>query len=261
MTRAFLIGIFGTLIGCCTATYLAGCINRYAWLYCCQKRIKIREPFMSTKFVAAIAVLSVVTATVALAQGRPASKASKADVQNLVGSIKSDKTKLAQYCEITKLEIQSDALAQKNQNDPKLDALGKQMEDLAAKLGPDYTRITASDLDEASGALFDDLSKSCNVGFEPRQAAPKASKADVQTLVTSIKSDKTKLTQFCGITKLATQAGALAQKNRNDPKLQALGKQMDDLAAKLGPDYERITASELDNASAALFDDLSKSCK
>jgi len=216
---------------------------------------------MSTKFVTAIAVLTTVAATVAFAQDKTAPKASKAEVQKLVGGIKGDKTKLTQYCEITKLEIQSNALAQKNENDPKLEALGKQMDDLAAKLGPDYERVANSELDDASEALFDDLSKSCNVGFEPLQAAPKATKADVQKLVNSIKSDKTKLTQFCGITKLANQTGELAQKNKNDPKLEALGKQMDDLAAKLGPDYERITTSELDDASAAPLGDLYKSCK
>ena len=56
------------------------------------------------------------------------------------------------------------------------------MDGLSAKLGPDYERITNSDLDDASAALFDDLSKSCNVGFKPEQAAPKVTKADVQNL-------------------------------------------------------------------------------
>jgi hypothetical protein len=229
----------------------------YRW----QNQGKIREPFMRTQFVAAIAVLTAVTTTGAFAQGQTAPKASKAEVQKLVGNIKSDKTKLAQYCEITKLEIQSNALAEKNENDPKLEGLGKQMDDLSAKLGPDYQRITGSDLDDASSALFDDLSKSCNVGFKPQPAAPKVTKADVQNLVNGIKGDKTKLSQFCGMTKLATQAAALAQKNKNDPKLQALGKQMDDLSEKLGPDYERITTAELDDASAAPLTDLYKSCK
>jgi len=216
---------------------------------------------MNTKFVAAVAVVTAITTTVAFAQGQTAPKASKADVQKLVGGIKSDKAKLAQFCEITKLEVQAGALAQKNQNDPKLEAIGKQMDDIAAKIGPDYEKIINSDLDDASSALFDDLSKSCNVGFAAPQAAPKATKADVQKLVGSIKGDKIKLSQFCEVTKLASQAGALAQKNRNDPKLQTLGKQMDDLTAKLGPDYERITTAELDEASAAPLDDLYKNCK
>ena len=215
---------------------------------------------MSTQFVAAIAVLTAITATGAFAQGQAAPKASKAKILKFVGSIKGDKTKLAQYCEITKLEIQSNALAEKNENDPKLEGLGKQMDDLSAKLGPDYQRITGSDLDDASSALFDDLSKSCNVGFKPQQAAYKVTKADVQNLVSSIKGDKAKLAQFCGITKLATRPH-MAQKNKNDPKLQALGKQMDNLSEKLGSDYERITTAELDDASAAPLTDLYKSCK
>ena len=159
---------------------------------------------MSIKIVAAIAVVTAVTATAAFAQGQAAPKASKAEVQKLVGGIKSDKAKLAQYCQITKLEVQSNALAQKNQNDPKLEALGKQMDDIAGKLGPDYVQIINADLDDASAALFDDLSKSCNVGFEAPQAAPKVSKTDVLKLVGSIKGDKTKFAQFCEVTKLSS---------------------------------------------------------
>jgi hypothetical protein len=216
---------------------------------------------MNTKFVAAIAVVTAMTSTVAFAQGQTAPKASKADVQKLVEGIKSDKAKFAQFCEITKLEVQAGALSQKNQNDPKLETIGKQMDDIAAKIGPDYEKIINSDLDDASAALFDDLSKSCNVGFAAAQAAPKVTKADVQKLVGSIKGDKTKLAQFCEVTKLASQAGALAQKNRKDPKLQTLGKQMEDINAKLGPDYQRVTTSDLDEASTAPLDDLYKSCK
>ncbi len=216
---------------------------------------------MNTKFVAAITVLTAITATVTWAEDQTAPKASAAEVQKVLQGIKSDKAKFAQFCDITKLEIQSDALAQKNQNDPKLEALGKQMDDSAAKLGPDYQRIINSELDDASTALFDDLSKSCNVGYEPLQAAPKASKADVQKLANTMKNDKAKLTQFCELTKLSSQAGALAQKNQKDPKLQALEKKMDEIAAKLGPDYEKIITSDLDEASAVPLDDLAKSCR
>ncbi len=194
---------------------------------------------MSTKFVAAIAVLTAVGAAVAFAQGQ-APKANKADVQRLVDSIRADKTKFSQYCEITKLEVQGDAIAQKNRNDPKLQEIGRQMQAATAKLGPDYTRIISSQLDSASGALFDDLSKSCNVGFQGAQPAPKASKGEVQRLVDGIKSDRSKFSQFCSLSKLSDQAGAIAQKNQNDPRLQALGKQMGDISAKLGPDYDRI---------------------
>ena len=194
---------------------------------------------MNTKFVAAIAVLTAATATVAFAQGQTAPKASKAEVQKVLDGVKNDKGKLAQFCDITKLEVQATALSQKNQNDPKLQDLGKQMDAIAAKLGSDYQRIINSELDDASAALFDDLSKSCNVGFQPLQAAPKVSKADVQKLANTLKTDKTKLSQFCELTKLASQAGALAQKNQKDPKLQDLEKKMDEIAPKLGPDYDK----------------------
>jgi len=214
---------------------------------------------MSTRCVSVIAVLTVITATVAFAQGQTAPKASKAEVQKVVGSIKGDKAKLAQFCEITKLDVQAGALAQKNPKDPKLKELSQRMGDIAAKLGPDYERVVKSDLDQESAALFDDLSKSCNV--KPLQAAAKVTKADVQKLVDSIKSDKEKLDGFCTQTKLANQAGALAQKNRKDPRLKDITKQIDDLGAKLGPDYQRILASDLDSTSSALLDNLYKNCR
>jgi hypothetical protein len=116
---------------------------------------------MKTAFVAAIAVLLVVSATGAFAQAQVAPKASKAEVQNLVDSIKSDKAKFAQSCDYAKLVDQADALAQKNQNDPKLEALDNQMDDIAAKIGPEFEKIANSDMDEASAALLQDLAKSC----------------------------------------------------------------------------------------------------
>jgi Skp family chaperone for outer membrane proteins len=217
---------------------------------------------MNTRIVATITVLTAVTAAAAFAQSQTAPKVTKADVEKLIEEIKKDKTKFGQYCEITKLEVQSDALAQKNQNDPKLDELEKEMEDLATKLGPDYQRVTGSELDEASVALFDDLAKSCNVGFEPAKAGPKATKAEVQKVDDGIKNDPQKLAKFCEMTKLINQAGALAQQGKSDdPKLQSLETQIDDIAAALGPDYERISTSDLDEASSAPLSDLSKSCK
>jgi hypothetical protein len=216
---------------------------------------------MSIKFVAAVAVLSTVAATVALAQGQAAPKASKAEVQKVVDGIKSDKAKLDQYCEITKLEVQASALAQKNENDPKLKDFDKQADEIAAKLGADYGRIVNSEIDEPSAALFDDLAKSCDIGFQPPQAAPKASKDDVLKLVDGIKSDKAKSADFCQVTKLQIEADALAQKNDNDPKLKELGQHINEIAAKLGPDYGRVVTSEMDEASGALLDGLAKSCK
>ncbi len=215
---------------------------------------------MRTRVVVATAVLTAV-ATLAFAQNQAPPKATQAEVEKLIASIKADKAKLGQFCELTKLEVQATSLAQKNPEDPKLQDLGKQMEDIATKLGPDYERITSAELDDASSALLDDLSKSCNVGFVPAEAPPKATKADVQKLVDSIKNDKAKYSQFCDMTKLIGQAGALAQKNPSDPKLQDLAKQINGIAANLGPDYQKITTSDLDEASTALLNDLFKSCK
>jgi hypothetical protein len=47
------------------------------------------------------------------------------------------------------------------QNDPRLQELDKQMEQLTKKLGPDFARIAGSDLDEEGEALFTGLSNSC----------------------------------------------------------------------------------------------------
>jgi hypothetical protein len=110
--------------------------------------------------IAAIAVLIVVTATEAYAQGQEP-KASKAEVQKLVNSIKSDKTKFAQSCDYAKLVNQASALAEKNQNDPRLEALDNQTDDIAAKIGPDFEKIANSDMDDASAALLQDLAKTC----------------------------------------------------------------------------------------------------
>ena len=219
---------------------------------------------MNRKLVSVIAALTAFAATAALAQQQQqqaAPKVGKAEVQKLIAGIKSNKTKFAQYCEITKLDIEAGELAQKNQNDPKLQELSQKMADVAAKIGPDYQRIVTSDIDQASAALFDNLSKSCNVGFKPVQAPPKASKADVQKLVDSIKSDPGKLDAFCTQTKLAYQAGAIARKNPKDPKLVDIGKQMDDLGQTLGAEYQRVVSSDIDRPSTALLENLYKSCK
>ena len=94
---------------------------------------------------------------------------------------------------------------------------------------------------------------------QQEQAAPKASKADVQKLVEGIKSDKAKLTQFCGLMKLQDQYTAAAEK-KDEKKLEALDKQMEEGAKKIGPDFDRITQSELDEEATNLLDGLANSC-
>jgi hypothetical protein len=115
---------------------------------------------MKTKIVAAVAVLAAFTATSAWAQDKAAPKASKAEVQKLVDGIKADKTKMAQFCDVMKLQGQYSAAAEKK-DEKTLQALDKQMEDGAKKIGPDFDRITSSELDDASAALLDELAKAC----------------------------------------------------------------------------------------------------
>jgi hypothetical protein len=116
---------------------------------------------MKMKIVSAVVVLAAFTSPPVLAQQPSAPKASKADVQKVVSSIKGNPAKLASYCAYVKLEDQAEAIAAKNQKDPKLESLGKQVSESIKKVGPDFEKIMNSEVDEASGALLEDLGKSC----------------------------------------------------------------------------------------------------
>ncbi len=126
---------------------------------------------MNTKFVAAVAVCAAFAATSAIAQQKapaPAPqqeqappKASKADVQKLVESIKADKAKMGQFCTLMKLQDEYTAAAEKK-DEKKLEALDKQMEEGAKKIGPDFDRITQSELDEEATNLLDGLANGCS---------------------------------------------------------------------------------------------------
>lgn len=122
---------------------------------------------MNTKFVAAVAVCAAFAATSAIAQQKApqqeqaAPKASKAEVQKLVDSIKADKGKLSQFCNLMKLQDQYTAAAEKK-DEKKLEALDKQMEEGAKKIGSDFDRITQSELDEEATNLLDGLANTCS---------------------------------------------------------------------------------------------------
>ena len=94
---------------------------------------------------------------------------------------------------------------------------------------------------------------------QQEQAAPKASKAEVQKLVESIKADKAKMSQFCNLVKLQDLYTAAAEK-KDEKKLEALDKQMEEGAKKMGPDFDRITQSELDDEAINLLDGLANNC-
>ena len=72
---------------------------------------------------------------------------------------------------------------------------------------------------------------------ETPPTAPRPTMAQVQKVIQIISGNKTKLQQYCEIaTKLDPQIAEAVQKNDAN-KLEALVKQADDLAQKIGPEY------------------------
>jgi hypothetical protein len=98
---------------------------------------------MKLKFVVAISGLVAIEALAHAQQASPQPKIPKptmADAQNVVQIVTSDKVKSQAYCDLTKLEGQVQAAAQKN--DAKtLEALNKQANALLDKLGPEYFKL------------------------------------------------------------------------------------------------------------------------
>jgi hypothetical protein len=94
---------------------------------------------MKLKLVAAISALAI-PALAHAQQGGPQPKPTKADVQNVVQIITSDKVKTQAYCDLTKLENQVKAL-QQNTDTKTVETLTKQAEVLIDKLGPEYFKL------------------------------------------------------------------------------------------------------------------------
>jgi hypothetical protein len=116
---------------------------------------------VNIKLASAITIFAAFASMPGLAQQPNPPKPTKADVQKVIDGIKADKAKMAAYCEASKLDDEANAIAAKNQNDPKLATIGKQISDVNKKVGPDFEKIIYADLDEASSALLDDLAKAC----------------------------------------------------------------------------------------------------
>jgi hypothetical protein len=97
---------------------------------------------MKLKLVAAICALAIPALAHAQQSGpQPkAQKPTKADAQNVVQIITSDKVKTQAYCDFTKLEGQVKAAEQKNDTKT-LEALSRQAESLLDKLGPEYFKL------------------------------------------------------------------------------------------------------------------------
>jgi ABC-type transporter Mla subunit MlaD len=97
---------------------------------------------MKLKLLAAISALAI-SALAHAQQGGPqpnVPKPTKADAQNVVQIVTSDKVKTQAYCDLTKLYDQVEEAAQKNDNKT-LETLNKQADALLHKLGPEYSKL------------------------------------------------------------------------------------------------------------------------
>jgi mevalonate kinase len=98
---------------------------------------------MKLKLVAAISVLAAIPALAHAQQGGPQPKVpkpTKAEVQNVVQIVTTDKAKTQAYCDLTKLYDQVEAAQQKNDTKT-VETLGKQADALIDKLGPEYSKL------------------------------------------------------------------------------------------------------------------------
>ena len=96
---------------------------------------------MKLKLVAAISALAATPALAHAQQGGPPKvpKPTKADAQNVVQIITSDKVKTQAYCDLNKLYDQLKAV---QQNDTKtVETLTNQASALIYKLGPEYLKL------------------------------------------------------------------------------------------------------------------------
>ena len=95
---------------------------------------------MKLKLVAAISALAI-PALAHAQQSRPPKvpKPTKADAQNVVQIVTSDKVKTQAYCDLTKLEEQVKGAAEKNDTKA-LEAISKQADALMDKL-PEYYKL------------------------------------------------------------------------------------------------------------------------
>jgi hypothetical protein len=125
---------------------------------------------MKLKVLIAVSALLAMSAFAEAQQGPPPNvpKPTKADVQKVVQIIIADKAKTQAYCEIGQLNEKM-AEADQKKDQKTLDALGKQADALADKIGPEYIKLMEglSQVDENSPlgkqleALFAPLDKQC----------------------------------------------------------------------------------------------------
>jgi len=123
---------------------------------------------MKLKLVAAIFALAIPALADAQQSGPQPKKPTKADAQNVVQIITSDKVKTQAYCDLGKLFDQIQ-VAKENNDSNTIQALGKQLRPLVDKLGPEYVKVITGmdqvDLTSSEGeellSILSELDKRC----------------------------------------------------------------------------------------------------
>ena len=89
-----------------------------------------------------VAMSSLTTMPAFAQQGGPSSvpMPTQAEIQKVIQIISDDKTRTQQYCEIGKINQQM-AQADQKKDTRMLEALGKQADDLAEKIGPEFVKF------------------------------------------------------------------------------------------------------------------------
>src|SRR6516225_8885250 len=125
---------------------------------------------MKLKLVAAIFAIAAISALAHAQQSPPprAPKPTKADAQNVVQIVTSDKVKMQAYCDLAKVFDQIQVAREKNDSNT-IQALGRQLLPLVDKLGPEYLKVIAgfdqvgltSTEGEELMSILSELDKSC----------------------------------------------------------------------------------------------------
>jgi peptidoglycan hydrolase CwlO-like protein len=122
---------------------------------------------MNPKLIAGCALVIISLPVCAHAQNPTAAKVTNADAQKVIKMIESDKAKLQIYCDIVEINDQIDETDPKDKK--KIDELDQRMDELAAKLGPEYVALAGGleEMDQNSkdskeiNSTLDGLDKLC----------------------------------------------------------------------------------------------------
>ena len=122
---------------------------------------------MKLKLVTAISALAISALAHAQPSG-PQPKPTKADAQNVVQIITSDKVKTQAYCDLNKLFDQIKVAREKNDSNT-IQELSKQVLPLVDKIGPEYLKVIAGleqvDLTSSEGeellSILSEVDKRC----------------------------------------------------------------------------------------------------